>query len=146
MAHEVRRRWPLLSRPALPPPYRMKEVPGGVLRVGMGVDVQKLSLYYTIRGFGSRGRSWLIDRGQLFGPTDDDEVWNALADLHQISATTALRSWLQATSARHNRTQTNPSTWPLTCNSLSLRLVQNIGQAKGFLDGNEIRRQAEQER
>jgi len=62
-------------------PYRMKEVPNGVLRLGMGVDVQKLSLYYTIRGFGSRGRSWLIDRGQLFGPTDDDEVWNALADL-----------------------------------------------------------------
>jgi phage terminase large subunit GpA-like protein len=56
-------------------------VPDGVLRLGMAVDVQKLSLYYTIRGFGSRGRSWLIDRGQLFGPTDDDEVWNALADL-----------------------------------------------------------------
>lgn len=62
-------------------PYRMKEVPDGVLRLGMAVDVQKLSLYYTIRGFGSRGRSWLIDRGQLFGPTDDDDVWNALADL-----------------------------------------------------------------
>lgn len=62
-------------------PYRMKELPDGVLRLGMAVDVQKLSLFYTIRGFGSRGTSWLIDRGQLFGPTDDDEVWNALADL-----------------------------------------------------------------
>lgn len=62
-------------------PYQLKEVPDGVLRIGMAVDVQKLSLYYTIRGFGSRGRSWLIDRGQLFGPTDDDDVWNALADL-----------------------------------------------------------------
>jgi phage terminase large subunit GpA-like protein len=62
-------------------PYRLKEVPDGVLRLGMAVDVQKLSLYYTIRGFGARGRSWLIDRGQLYGPTDDDEVWNALADL-----------------------------------------------------------------
>lgn len=62
-------------------PYRLKEVPDGVLRLCMGVDVQKLSLYYTIRGFGARGRSWLIDRGQLYGPTDDDEVWNALADL-----------------------------------------------------------------
>jgi phage terminase large subunit GpA-like protein len=61
-------------------PYRLKEVPAGVLRLGMAVDVQKLSLYYTIRGFGARGRSWLIDRGQLYGPTDDDEVWNALAD------------------------------------------------------------------
>jgi len=62
-------------------PYRMKELPGGVLRLAMAVDVQKLSLYYVIRGFGARGRSWLIDRCQLFGPTDDDEVWNALADL-----------------------------------------------------------------
>ena len=62
-------------------PYRLKEEPDGVLRLGMGVDVQKLSLYYTIRGFGARGRSWLIDRGQLYGPTDDDDVWNALADM-----------------------------------------------------------------
>jgi phage terminase large subunit GpA-like protein len=59
----------------------MKEVPHGVVRLGMAVDVQNLSLYYTIRGFGSRGTSWLIDRGQLFGPTDDDDGWNALADL-----------------------------------------------------------------
>jgi phage terminase large subunit GpA-like protein len=49
-------------------PYRMKEVPDGVLRLGMGVDVQKLSLYYTIRGFGARGRSWLIDRGSSTAP------------------------------------------------------------------------------
>ena len=72
----------LAGDPAAPrSPTGMKEVPDGVLRLGMGVDVQKLSLYYTIRGFGARGRSWLIDRGQLYGPTDDDEVWNALADL-----------------------------------------------------------------
>jgi phage terminase large subunit GpA-like protein len=47
----------------------------------MGVDVQKFSLYFVIRAFGSRGTSWLIESGQLYGPTDDDDVWNALADL-----------------------------------------------------------------
>lgn len=62
-------------------PYKRGEVPNGVLRLVMGVDVQKLSLPYTIRGFGSRGTSWLIDWGQLYGHTDDDQVWSDLADL-----------------------------------------------------------------
>jgi phage terminase large subunit GpA-like protein len=47
----------------------------------MGVDVQKFSLVYVIRAFGARGTSWLIDNGQLYGPTEDDDVWSALADL-----------------------------------------------------------------
>lgn len=62
-------------------PYRKGEVPNGVLRLVMGVDVQKLSLLYTIRGYGARGSSWLIDWGQLYGHTDDDQVWLDLADL-----------------------------------------------------------------
>lgn len=62
-------------------PYRAGEVPSGGLRLVMGVDVQKFSLIYVIRAFGSRGSSWLVDSGQLYGPTDDDEVWAALADL-----------------------------------------------------------------
>jgi phage terminase large subunit GpA-like protein len=62
-------------------PYRAREIPDGALRLVMGVDVQKFSLIYVIRAFGSRGTSWLIDYGELHGPTDDDDVWNALADL-----------------------------------------------------------------
>jgi phage terminase large subunit GpA-like protein len=62
-------------------PYRRGELPNGVLRLVMGVDVQKLSLLYTIRGFGARGSSWLIDWGQLYGHTDDDQVWSDLTDL-----------------------------------------------------------------
>lgn len=62
-------------------PYRSGEVPSGGLRLVMGVDVQKFSLVYVIRAFGSRGTSWLVDNGQLYGPTDDDDVWMALADL-----------------------------------------------------------------
>lgn len=62
-------------------PYQFGEIPGGVIRLVAGVDVQKSSLYYVIRGFGGRASSWLLDRGQLFGPTDGDEVWQALTDL-----------------------------------------------------------------
>ena len=62
-------------------PYRPGDVPAGGLRLVMGVDVQKFSLVYVIRAFGARGTSWLIDNGQLYGPTEDDDVWSALADL-----------------------------------------------------------------
>jgi len=62
-------------------PYRPGDVPSGGLRLVMGVDVQKFSLVYVIRAFGARGTSWLIDNGQLYGPTEDDDVWSALADL-----------------------------------------------------------------
>lgn len=62
-------------------PYAEGEVPSGVLRLVMGVDVQKFSLYYVIRGYGERGSSWLITSGQLYGPTELDDVWESLADL-----------------------------------------------------------------
>jgi phage terminase large subunit GpA-like protein len=59
-------------------PYRTGEVPRGVLRLTAGVDVQARSLYYVLRGWGSLARSWLIDYGQLFGPTHEDAVWDEL--------------------------------------------------------------------
>ena len=59
-------------------PYLRYSVPRGVLRVVAGVDVQKASLVYVIRGFGSRGTSWLIDYGYLYGRTDEPDVWNDL--------------------------------------------------------------------
>lgn len=62
-------------------PYAARSVPSGALRLAMAVDVQNFSLIYGIRAFGSRGTSWLIDAGQLYGPTADDGVWNDLADL-----------------------------------------------------------------
>ena len=61
-------------------PYKLGEVPDGVLRVVMGVDVQQMSLYYTVRGYGARGTSWLLDYGTLYGVTSDDEVWLSLVD------------------------------------------------------------------
>jgi phage terminase large subunit GpA-like protein len=62
-------------------PYSRGEVPGGGIRILMGVDVQASCLYYVIRAFGSRGTSWLVDFGQLYGPTFEDGVWADLADL-----------------------------------------------------------------
>ena len=62
-------------------PYRLGELPDGVLRLVAGVDVQKNSLYYVIRGFGARGTSWLVNHGQIFGATAGDEVWLELAEM-----------------------------------------------------------------
>ncbi len=62
-------------------PYALRTVPRDVIRVTMGVDVQKNSLIYVTRGWGWRGSSWLLDYGQLYGPTSEDEVWNELENI-----------------------------------------------------------------
>lgn len=62
-------------------PYEPRTVPSGGLRLVMGVDVQKFSLYFVIRAFGARGTSWLVDYGQLHGPTEADDVWAQLAEM-----------------------------------------------------------------
>lgn len=58
--------------------YKIGEVPLPVLRVVMGVDVQKRSLIYSIRGYGGRGTSYLLDYGNIAGSTDGDDVWDEL--------------------------------------------------------------------
>lgn len=62
-------------------PYAPRTVPEGVLIVTAGIDVQKDRLIYVIRGWGLRQESWLIDHGTLWGETEYEEVWLALADL-----------------------------------------------------------------
>ena len=57
------------------------ENPAGVRFVTTGVDVQKESIYYAIRGWGYNAESWLLDYGQLFGNTEYDEIWIALASV-----------------------------------------------------------------
>lgn len=61
--------------------YRTGEVPGGVRLVTMTVDVQRKSLIYTIRGWGARGTSWLIEANELPGDTSEPDVWDELATL-----------------------------------------------------------------
>lgn len=48
--------------------------------VTMGVDVGKDYLRYVIRGWGYLGESWLLERENLLGATEYDEVWLALRD------------------------------------------------------------------
>lgn len=72
-------KWEAVRRKALP--YRTGEVPREVMRLVAGVDVQGDRLYFVLRGFGSRGASWLIQAGTLYGPTASDEVWDQLTEL-----------------------------------------------------------------
>lgn len=64
-------------------PYRLGDLPAGVVYLTMGVDVQKNRLVYAVRAWGPRATSWLIARGELFGETHEEEVWEDLADLLQ---------------------------------------------------------------
>lgn len=60
-------------------PYRRGVVPREVLKIVAGVDVQKRSLIYTIRGYGARGTSFLIEYGYLYGNTAEPKVWDDLS-------------------------------------------------------------------
>lgn len=62
-------------------PYKRGDVPNGVVAITAGIDVQKNSLYFVVRGWGHRGTSWLIQHGQLWGPTAEPDVWLQLEDL-----------------------------------------------------------------
>lgn len=64
-------------------PYRSGDLPEGVVLITVGVDVQKNRLVYVIRGWGARATSWLIEHGELWGPTAEPDVWSDLDDLMQ---------------------------------------------------------------
>lgn len=64
-------------------PYLRGQVPSGVAVAVTGIDVQKRSIYFVTRGYGARGQSWLIDYGQLYGATDQDEIWDELWEVLQ---------------------------------------------------------------
>lgn len=62
-------------------PYRLGDLPAGVVHLTCGVDVQANRLIYAIRAWGPRATSWLVGKGELFGETHEEEVWGDLADL-----------------------------------------------------------------
>jgi phage terminase large subunit GpA-like protein len=78
---EDRPTWEAVKKRAQASPYKAGEIPAEAVNLVMGVDVQRMSLYWTVRAFGPRGTSWNVDHGQLFGPTEQDAVWDDLADL-----------------------------------------------------------------
>ncbi|GHB34030.1 hypothetical protein GCM10007094_23800 [Pseudovibrio japonicus] len=65
------------------PSYVKGQVPSGVKKITAAVDVQKNCLYYTIRGWGERATSWLLEYGQLYGETKERFVWEDLEGLLQ---------------------------------------------------------------
>ena len=64
-------------------PYQLGERPADALFMVSGVDVQKRYLVYVIRAFAPGYESWLVDRGELWGETDQPEVWAQLEVLLQ---------------------------------------------------------------
>lgn len=62
-------------------PYKAGDVPEGVMVLVCGVDVQKNRLVFVIRGFGTRQESWLIQAGEIWGDTAQDDVWTDLSEL-----------------------------------------------------------------
>lgn len=61
--------------------YRMGEVPEGARILTLTCDVQKDRLIYVIRGWGANATSWLIQAEELYGPTEEKEVWRLLDDV-----------------------------------------------------------------
>jgi phage terminase large subunit GpA-like protein len=61
--------------------YATGTLPDGVILLTAGIDVQKNRLVFVIRGWGARATSWKIVSGELWGPTHEPEVWEALDDL-----------------------------------------------------------------
>lgn len=68
-------------REACAQPYQLGDVPVGVQRIFLTVDVQANRLVCTVRGWGYALESWLIHREELWGETDKPEVWVRLDEL-----------------------------------------------------------------
>ena len=60
--------------------------PSSARLVTAGCDVQQESIYYVVRRWGVNAESWLLDHGQVFGRTDFDDVWIALASVLEAHA------------------------------------------------------------
>ena len=62
-------------------PYQLGEHHEAVIKITLGVDVQKDRLVYSVRGWGADLESWHYDHGELMGPTDEEAVWDDLTNL-----------------------------------------------------------------
>lgn len=58
--------------------YAFGEIPRQAQKVTCAVDVQGDRLIYTVRGWGARYESWLLDAGDLWGDTRLDATWDQL--------------------------------------------------------------------
>lgn len=63
--------------------YVLGDIPKAVQKVFLTADVQKDHLVCVIRGWGPEFESWLIHTEELWGDTDQPEVYERLTRLHQ---------------------------------------------------------------
>lgn len=67
-------------------PYVIGECPPWVRFVTLAADIQKDRIIYGVRGWGPRSTSCLIQIGELWGPTAEEDVWEeferVLAEVH----------------------------------------------------------------
>lgn len=61
--------------------YRMGEIPQGARVLTFTADVQKDRIPYVIRAWGAGGTSWLVEAAEIYGSTEDQEVWDTLANV-----------------------------------------------------------------
>jgi phage terminase large subunit GpA-like protein len=61
--------------------YQPGDVPAGVQRVFITADVQQDRIVTVTRGWGAEFESWLIAEEELWGDTDQAEVWQRLSDI-----------------------------------------------------------------
>jgi phage terminase large subunit GpA-like protein len=62
--------------------YPSGTIPDVIHAIFMTVDVQKNRLVYVLRAWFGR-KSWLIEQGEIYGNTEDHEVWDALANFRE---------------------------------------------------------------
>lgn len=70
--------WEEIKKLSADSTYDMGIVPKGVRKIFMTVDVQQDHLVVIVRGWGVELESWLLHREELWGKTDEQEVWNRL--------------------------------------------------------------------
>lgn len=58
--------------------YQHGQVPNEVKVLTLTADVQKDRIIYVIRGWGAFGESWLVKAEELYGPTEEVEIWDTL--------------------------------------------------------------------
>ena len=61
--------------------YEEGEVPEAAMFLTAGVDVQKNRLIYVVRAWSDGFTSWMVEHGELWGETDQHQVWEALGGL-----------------------------------------------------------------
>jgi phage terminase large subunit GpA-like protein len=62
--------------------YKLRDVPKAVRLIFLTADVQKNRLVCTVRGWGPEFESWLIHTEEIWGDTDQPEVYARLTELY----------------------------------------------------------------